>query len=142
MAKSKKRKKKIEGLGDAVHAVTSALGIDKLVKTTFDAAGLDCGCDERRKRWNEKFPFRKKPYDCLTENEYNKLHEVFTERGSVITMEMQKVLRRISDRIHREKTEMSGCGSCIRNLYEKMKLIYQEYKDEKDSADPNIETTS
>lgn len=136
MAKSKKRKKKMEGLGDAVHAVTSALGIDKAVKKTFDAAGLDCGCDERRKRWNELLPFRKQPYDCLTENEYKELTEIFTTKGDIITMHMQKRLRKISDRIYRERTEMSSCGSCIRELHKKMKLVWENYKeDEKKNQD-------
>lgn len=130
MAKNRKKQEKIKGLGDAVHAVTSALGIDKLVKKTFDAAGLDCGCDERRKRWNELVPFTKQPYDCLTENEFKELTEIFTERGHTITMEMQKRLRKISDRVYREKTEMSSCGSCIRDLYNKMKLIWENYKED------------
>jgi hypothetical protein len=126
MGKNKK-KNKIKGLGDAVHAVTSALGIDKVVKKTFDAAGLDCGCDERRKRWNELLPFSR-PYDCLTENEYKELTVIFTERGDVITMEMQKRLRNISDRIYRQRTEMSSCGSCIRTLHKKMKTIWLNYE--------------
>jgi hypothetical protein len=130
MAKNKKKKQKIKGLGDAVHAVTSALGIDKVVKKTFDAAGLDCGCDERRKRWNELVPFTRQPYDCLTENEFKELTEIFTVRGDVITMEMQKRLRKISDRIYRERTEMSSCGSCIRELHKKMKAIWENYKED------------
>lgn len=130
MGKNKKKKQQIKGLGDAVHAVTSALGIDKVVKKTFDAAGLDCGCDARRKRWNELVPFTRQPYDCLTENEFKDLTEIFTERGDVITMEMQKRLRKISDRIYRERTEMSSCGSCIRELHKKMKAIWENYKED------------
>jgi hypothetical protein len=132
MGKNRKKKERIKGLGDAVHAVTSALGIDKVVKKTFDAAGLDCGCDERRKRWNELVPFTRQPYDCLTENEYKELTVIFTERGDVITMEMQKRLRKISDRIYRERTEMSSCGSCIRELHKKMKAIWENYKEDEE----------
>ena len=131
MGKNKK-KNKIKGLGDAVHAVTSALGIDKVVKKTFDAAGLDCGCDERRKRWNELVPFTRQPYDCLTENEYKELTDIFTKRGDVITTEMQKRLRKTSDRIYRERTEASSCGSCIRELHKRMKSVWLNYEgDEK-----------
>tara|TARA_B110000879_G_scaffold211156_1_gene303019 strand:- start:984 stop:1499 length:516 start_codon:yes stop_codon:yes gene_type:complete len=51
--------------------------------------------------WNELVPFTRQPYDCLTENEYKDLTEIFTVRG-VITMEMQKRLRMTSDRVYRE----------------------------------------
>lgn len=133
MGKSRKKKRKIEGLGDAVAAVTETLGIDKVVKKTFDKMGLDCGCEERRKKWNKVLPFRRKPQNCLTENEYNKLTEIFEERGHTITAQMQKELRVISDRINNEKTEMSGCPNCIRGLYDRMKQIWITYRDEKDN---------
>lgn len=133
MAKSKKQKKKMEGLGDAVAAVTSALGIDYLVKKIFTENGIDCGCEERRQRWNKAFPFRK-PYDCLTKDEFLELDQLMTNPPTVITNIHQKTLRTISDRIYRERTEMSGCGVCVRELWDRMKAVWENYKeDEKES---------
>jgi len=51
------KRKQITGLGDAVEAVTEATGIKAIVHAI---AGDDCGCDERKKKWNELFPFQKK----------------------------------------------------------------------------------
>ena len=39
-----------KGLGDSIAKVTSAVGLDKLVKTIV---GEDCGCDERKDKLNK-----------------------------------------------------------------------------------------
>ena len=45
------------GLGDDVHRVVKAIGIDRVVhRVTKDR---DCGCGERRRRLNEIAPARK-----------------------------------------------------------------------------------
>jgi hypothetical protein len=49
MAKSK-------GLGDTVAKVTAATGIQSFVKKVSKG---DCGCDGRRKRLNDLFPYSK-----------------------------------------------------------------------------------
>ena len=57
-----------EGLGDAVAKLTHFLGIAKLVEELTEAAGIeDCGCDRRREKLNELFPFKKE--DDATEGE-------------------------------------------------------------------------
>jgi hypothetical protein len=49
-----------EGLGDAVAKLTDFLGIAKLVDEVTKAVGAeDCGCDRRREKLNELFPFKK-----------------------------------------------------------------------------------
>jgi len=131
MAKNKKKKetKKMEGLGDVVHAVTSTLGIDKLVKMVFTDNGIDCGCDDRRKRWNKAYSFSRPPHECLTEKEFLILDEMMTTPPHVITNLHQQTLRKISDRIYRERSEMSSCDSCIRNLWKKMETVWKDYKE-------------
>ena len=62
--------RKAKGLGDTIEQITEATGIKKLVKFV---AGEDCGCDERKKKLNEWFPYRQP--ECLTEEEYNWLTE-------------------------------------------------------------------
>ena len=52
-----------EGLGDTLEKVFEKTGIKKLVKFI---AGEDCGCDERKKKLNELFPYRK--FSCLNEH--------------------------------------------------------------------------
>lgn len=55
-----KKSKESEGLGDSIAYLTSLLKIDKLVKELTSAAGIeDCGCDRRREKLNEMFPYKK-----------------------------------------------------------------------------------
>jgi hypothetical protein len=62
------RPKKQKGLGDTVEAVLTTTGIKKLIEIFVD--GKDCGCDKRKEKLNELFPYRFKAR-CLTELEYN-----------------------------------------------------------------------
>ena len=54
------------GLGDVVESITKATGIKKVVEVVSEALGVDCGCEARKKEWNEisvdtiKNLFRKK----------------------------------------------------------------------------------
>lgn len=48
---------KIRGLGDLVHTVLKAVGIDKAVKKA--TKGKDCGCAARRRALNAAVPFGK-----------------------------------------------------------------------------------
>lgn len=44
------------GLGDVVERVARVFGIDKAAKAVERATGRECGCAERRRALNEKFP--------------------------------------------------------------------------------------
>lgn len=53
-------KQESEGLGDTVAKVTHAFKLDKLADTVAKAMGKeDCGCNRRRKKLNELFPYKK-----------------------------------------------------------------------------------
>ena len=44
-----------KGLGDTVDRFTTATGIKSVVKKTI---GRKCGCEKRRKKLNELFPYK------------------------------------------------------------------------------------
>tara|TARA_R110001606_G_scaffold322535_1_gene469423 strand:+ start:493 stop:642 length:150 start_codon:yes stop_codon:yes gene_type:complete len=48
--------KKSKGLGDTVAKVTAATGIKSFVKKVTNG---DCGCNDRRKKLNDLFPYAK-----------------------------------------------------------------------------------
>lgn len=50
-------KRRMKGLGDLVHKVFRAVGIEKAVKTA--TGGRDCGCARRQQLLNQAFPFGK-----------------------------------------------------------------------------------
>jgi hypothetical protein len=46
------------GLGDTIEKFTHATGLDKIAKSIASALGYeDCGCTERKRLANEKFPY-------------------------------------------------------------------------------------
>lgn len=57
----KQTKKKSKGLGDTVAKITEATGLDKLAKKLSKLAGKeDCGCERRREKLNDIFPYDNK----------------------------------------------------------------------------------
>ena len=74
-----KRNKRSQGLGDTIEKVIKATGLDKFVD------GKDCGCEERKQKLNDMFPYRYKAR-CMTELEYKewgKFREIRTLTLSV-----------------------------------------------------------
>ena len=60
MKQKNQPKKESEGLGDTFAYITELLEIDKLVKSVTKAIGIeDCGCERRREKLNEMFPYKK-----------------------------------------------------------------------------------
>lgn len=57
--------KRSEGLGDTIDKITTVTGIKAAVKAVVGEE--DCGCEERRKRLNEMFPYNNKEENANTE---------------------------------------------------------------------------
>lgn len=52
---------KSSGLGDTVAKITNTLGIDKVAESVAKVVGKeDCGCNKRREKLNELFPYNNK----------------------------------------------------------------------------------
>lgn len=48
------------GLGDTISKVTHAVGLDKVAETLATAVGKeDCGCNKRREKLNDLFPYKR-----------------------------------------------------------------------------------
>ena len=112
-----------EGLGDTIEKITEATGIKKAVKFI---AGEDCGCDKRKEKLNELFPY-KKP-ECLTEDEYNYLVEEMRVAKNVIPQLTQIKMLKIYNRVFHDKKKPSSCGPCFLEPYNALKKLILEYK--------------
>lgn len=121
--KSKTIKKKSKGLGDTVAKVTKATGIDKAVKFI---AGEECGCEERKEKLNKLFPYNQP--ECLKENEYNFLKEFFSIQRETVSYKQQLELIAISNRSLHTKLVPSSCSSCVKELMENLKKLYDNYE--------------
>jgi hypothetical protein len=122
MAKTRTPRKKATGLGDTVEQVLEATGIAKVAKFVL---GEDCNCDERKKKLNEWFPYRKP--ECLTEEEYNWLTETrILEQETFKPSEVTRI-REIYSRVMKVRLEPSSCASCFREIVFNLKKIYDAY---------------
>ena len=115
-----------KGLGDTVEKFTEATGIKKVVDTVFNKLEKSCGCDERKEKLNYLFP-NYRP-NCLTEDEYNYLSERVGKLNTV-TIEEQKALLSIYNRVFNDRRELTGCNSCFLNgVWKKLERVFNEYK--------------
>jgi hypothetical protein len=117
-------RKKAQGLGDTVENVLEATGIAKVAKFIL---GEDCGCQERKAKLNNLFPYFK-PL-CLEESEYNYLHEFFKKPVTTLKPSEQNELLRIYKRVFSTRQEATNCTSCWIKIIEELKTVYNEYKD-------------
>ena len=111
-----------QGLGDSIEKVTEATGIKAAVKFV---AGEDCGCDERRKKLNKLLPFRNP--ECLSEDEYIWLSELFESERSMITRSNQHQLMSIYNRVFHKNQRVTSCVSCVRRVYRELKQYFDSY---------------
>ena len=118
----KKRTRKPKGLGDTVEGIFKATGIDKVAKFIL---GEDCGCDERKAKLNELFPYKQPK--CLEEAEYNYLHVFFERYKSDIRPSEQRELLLIYNRVLNQRQEATSCSSCWRAIVADLKRLYNEY---------------
>ena len=56
----RRKVRQMQGLGDAIEAVTEATGVKAVVEKVV---GKDCGCGKRRDKLNEMVPFKKETAD-------------------------------------------------------------------------------
>jgi hypothetical protein len=122
------RKKQAEGLGDTVENILEATGIAKVAKWVM---GEDCGCEERKAKLNELWRY-KKP-ECLTEDEYSYLDTFYNRGRSSVTPSEQRELLKIYNRVLHERMQPTSCGSCLREIVNKLNQLYAVYKQEQDA---------
>jgi len=112
-----------EGLGDTIEKFTEATGIKKAVKFL---AGEDCGCDARKEKLNSIFRYTKP--ECLTEDEYTYLDEVFKTCNTTIPSAQQMKMINIYNRVFHQNKQPTSCGRCFMSTYNDLKTLMNEYK--------------
>jgi hypothetical protein len=119
------RKKQAEGLGDTVENILEVTGIAKVAKWVL---GEDCGCEERKQKLNDLWRYTKP--ECLTEDEYTYLDEFFTNLKSSVSPNQQRELLKIYNRVFKQRMQPTSCGSCVREIVNKLNKLYAIYKEE------------
>ena len=115
---------KSEGLGDTVEKVLEVTGVAKLAKWVM---GEDCGCEGRKELLNKFFPYRKP--ECLLEHEHEYLDNWFKEKRYSMKPTEQKELLAIYNRVFKVNMQPTSCGSCLRDVMNKLETLYNSYAD-------------
>ena len=128
------RKKQAEGLGDTVENILEVTGIAKVAKWVL---GEDCGCEERKAKLNDLWRYTKP--ECLTEDEYKYLDEFYSNLKSSVSPNQQRELLKIYNRVFKQKMQPTSCGSCVREIVNKLNTLYAIYKEENADTETNTE---
>ena len=134
MARKRRTKAEIlaaesKGLGDTVEKVLEVTGVSKVAKWLL---GEDCGCDERKAKLNELFPY-KKPL-CLEQTEYEYLNEWFNKKTYVVRPIEQIELFKIHSRVFQVRNELTSCPTCVKERIADLRKVYNQYKSDADTS--------
>lgn len=119
-------KRKSKGLGDSIEKLTEATGIKTAVKLFSEITGVDCGCDERKEKLNQLFPY--KEINCLNEADYLYLKHFFAENPQMITPLYQRELKAVYYNVFNQHLSDSSCSSCWRDTISKLRKVYEQYE--------------
>ena len=122
-----KRKPKPRGLGDTIEQITEATGIKSAVKLFADLTGIDCGCDERKEKFNQMFPYRN--INCLNQKDYEYLKDFYQTNPQQLTGKMQSEIVAIYKNVFNHEIKPSNCPSCWRDYIGQLKRVYDQYKE-------------
>ena len=112
------KKNSSKGIGDSVEKVLKATGISKVAKKIL---GDDCGCDERKKKLNQMFPYAR-PF---TEDELKIYEQVLPslKKGNINRNE-QIALVKIYNKVFNANKKPSSCSSCVQQTLAKLAKVY------------------
>jgi hypothetical protein len=121
-------KRKAQGLGDTIEQFTEATGIKAGVEKLAQAIGWDCGCDARKEKLNQMFPYKK--INCLTEEDYEYLQGWFSQDRYQVSILEQRRLTEIYYNVFNQQLEQTSCDSCWRDYISQIRRVYLEYKEQ------------
>ena len=120
-------KRKSAGLGDSIEKLTEVTGIKKVVEMFSEATGIDCGCDERKEKLNNLFPYNRN-INCLNESDYTKLTKYLSAQQTTLTPIEQQEISDIYFNVFNYRLQISSCASCWKGKLDELRRVYNEYK--------------
>jgi hypothetical protein len=119
-------KRKSAGLGDSIEKLTEVTGIKKVVEMFSEATGIDCGCDERKEKLNNLFPYNRN-INCLNESDYNKLTKYLSAQQTTLNAIEQQEVSDIYFNVFNYRLQISSCASCWKGKLDELRRVYNEY---------------
>ena len=104
------------GLGDVVEKITEATGIKKVVEAITE----DCGCDERKEKFNKLFNWKRRNINCISEEDYNWYMDNNIATKKTWKHEEAIRLTKVYNSIFKTNIKPTKCGSCVRSRQQKL----------------------
>jgi len=121
--KAKFQDKQEVGLGDVVENITKATGIKKVVEAITD----DCGCEERKEKFNKYNIWGRKRLNCISEEDYNWYVDNNIKKKSKWKFDEIQKLVSVYNSIFNTKVKPSSCSSCVRSYQENLNKYIEIY---------------
>lgn len=119
--------KETTGLGDVVEKVTKATGIKKVVDKVAEALDVDCGCDERKQKFNKIISWKRRNISCISEEDYKWYVDNNVRKKSRWNSEEVKRLVSVYNSVFNTKVKPSSCSSCVKGYQEALNKYIQIY---------------
>lgn len=116
-------------MGDVIEKITKTTGIDKVVEWI---AGEDCGCDERKEKFNKiRFHYRYANVECMSQVDHDYWTKFKDNHSQNLSADDADMVEAIWNRLfNAKKRRIRFCRSCT-NKWQKaiddINLIYNEY---------------
>lgn len=113
---------KSQGLGDTIKKVAAATGVEKLVKSFF---GDDCGCEERRKRLNQMFPYSK--ITPMTPEQITLFKNVLQPAYRIGTLSKDQAdeFYRLYEEVFNVRKDRTNCATCNKSMYLELLKVFK-----------------
>lgn len=122
--KSNVDKKSNVGLGDALEAITKATGIKKVVEAVID----DCGCDERKEKFNKIPLWSRRKVNCIEQDDYVWLKKLLTNKSIKYTLDVRNRLLPIYTYVFNTKPiKDTTCVSCLNGYTKELRKYLEVY---------------
>ena len=113
------KKNSSKGLGDSIEKALKATGIDKVAQKVL---GDDCGCEERKKKLNQMFPYVRQ----FTEDELSIYESVLPRiQGGRINGQDQDIMLKLYNKVFNANKKRSSCTPCVKETLDKLEKVYK-----------------
>ena len=110
------------GLGDVVEKIAKVTGINKVVDALVD----DCGCDDRKEKFNKIPLWKRRKVNCIEESDYPFVKEFI--KMTRYSYEDRERFIPIYNFVFRVKVKNTNCDSCFRGYIKNMKKYLEIYE--------------
>ncbi len=124
-----------EGLGDTIEKVLNhpiLKPITEIVKKLIWKDGEDCGCEDKRKKWNKEYNYRFRPYRCFTEEEYKEWTPLKKEITLKASSNQVTYVWTLYQSIFNVKVSRP-CTNCsprpLIDMIDKLNIVYDSYRE-------------